>query len=53
MLAIDTDAHSTEELSTLSYGIDVARRAWAPADRVINCTSFAQLRKFIMGKRPK
>lgn len=52
MLAIDTDAHSTEELSSLSFGIDVARRAWAPAERVINCMSFANLRKFIARKRP-
>jgi DNA polymerase (family 10) len=51
MLAIDTDAHSTEELSSLSFGIDVARRAWAPADRVINCMSFAKLQKFIRQKR--
>ena len=52
MLAIDTDAHSTEELSSLSFGIDVARRAWAPAERVINCMTFAKLEKFIRHKRP-
>lgn len=52
MLAIDTDAHSTEELSSLSFGIDVARRAWAPAERVINCMTFAKLEKFIRNKRP-
>lgn len=52
MLAIDTDSHSTEELTTLCFGIDVARRAWTSADRVINCMSFAQLRKFIAQKRP-
>jgi DNA polymerase (family 10) len=52
MLAIDTDSHSTEELTTLCFGIDVARRAWASADRVINCMSLAQLRKFIAQKRP-
>jgi DNA polymerase (family 10) len=51
-LAIDTDAHSTEELSTLNYGIDVARRAWAPADRVINCMTFARLKQFLARKRP-
>jgi DNA polymerase (family 10) len=52
MLAIDTDAHSTEELSSLNYGLDVARRAWTPAGRVINCLSFSQLRQFIAKKRP-
>ena len=51
LLAIDTDAHSTEELSALNYGIDVARRAWVPADHVINCMTFAKLKQFIARKR--
>ena len=28
MLAIDTDAHSTDGLGEIGFGIDVARRAW-------------------------
>src|SRR5437016_12596314 len=28
MLVINPDAHSTEELDNLRYGIDVARRGW-------------------------
>ncbi|HEY2588744.1 MAG TPA: DNA polymerase/3'-5' exonuclease PolX [Tepidisphaeraceae bacterium] len=51
-LAIDTDAHSTDELSTLQYGIDVARRAWATPGHVINCFTFAKLKEFIARKRP-
>lgn len=50
-LAIDTDAHSTDELSTLNYGIDVARRAWATPGHVINCFTFAKLKDFIARKR--
>ena len=53
MLAIDTDAHSTEELSTLGMGLTVARRAWATKQHVINCMSIEQLRKFIANKRPR
>jgi DNA polymerase (family X) len=53
MLAIDTDAHSTEELGTLALGLTVARRAWATRQHVINCMSVEQLRKFIASKRPR
>ena len=50
-LAIDTDAHSTDELSSLPFGIDVARRAWATPQRVLNCMSLKDLRQFIARKR--
>ncbi len=50
-LCIDTDAHSTEELSDIGYGIDVARRAWATADRVLNCMPLAKVKQFIAAKR--
>jgi DNA polymerase (family 10) len=51
VLAIDTDAHSTEELSTLEFGIDVARRAWVGPKQVINCMGFAGLQEFLNRKR--
>jgi DNA polymerase (family 10) len=51
VLAIDTDAHSIDELPTITYGLDVARRAWAEAKNVINCLSFAKLSEFIARKR--
>jgi DNA polymerase (family 10) len=53
MLAIDTDAHSTEGLSELTYGLDVARRAWATPDKVINCMSVGTLKKFLRNKRDR
>ena len=51
MLAIDTDAHSIEELPAITFGIDVARRAWVEAAQVVNCMPFAQLRRFLDRKR--
>ncbi len=51
MLAIDTDAHSSEGLSEISLGIGVARRAWVTPKNVINCMKLADLRKFIARKR--
>lgn len=50
-LSIDTDAHSTGELDDIGFGIDVARRAWATPDRVLNCMPLAKLRAFIARKR--
>ena len=47
MLSIDTDAHAVEELSTIDYGIDVARRAWATRDRIVNCLPLDQLKRFL------
>jgi len=50
-LAIDTDAHSTEGLAEIGWGIDVARRAGATADRVLNCLPKSQLLQRIRQKR--
>jgi DNA polymerase (family 10) len=35
--AINPDAHSVTGLGDIQYGIAVARKAWIPADRVLNC----------------
>jgi DNA polymerase (family 10) len=35
-LVINCDAHRPEELQYLRYGVATARRAWAPADRIVN-----------------
>jgi DNA polymerase (family 10) len=50
-LSIDTDAHATEELSTIDLGIDVARRAWATPGQVLNCWPVAKLKQFVAQKR--
>jgi DNA polymerase (family 10) len=51
MLAIDTDAHSTEGLSEIDLGLTVSRRAWVTAKHVINCMTFEELKAFIRRKR--
>ncbi len=50
-LCIDTDAHSVEGLAGINWGIDVARRAWTTPDRVLNCRSTAEIRKWVSAKR--
>jgi DNA polymerase (family 10) len=51
LLAIDTDAHSTQGLSEIDLGLIVARRAWVTAQQVINCLSWKNLQAFIAKKR--
>ena len=51
MLAIDTDAHSTEGLNEIDLGLTVARRAWVTAKHVINCMTHIDLMAFIARKR--
>lgn len=50
-LSIDTDAHSTEGLSEIDFGIDVARRAGAAPQRILNCMPLAKVKQFIKAKR--
>ncbi|HEY7293972.1 MAG TPA: PHP domain-containing protein [Dehalococcoidia bacterium] len=35
-LVIDSDAHATDQLTALRYGVDVARRGWAGAAQILN-----------------
>ncbi|MFC1923910.1 DNA polymerase/3'-5' exonuclease PolX [Chloroflexota bacterium] len=35
-LAINTDAHSTEHLSYMKFGVGIARRGWCEADHILN-----------------
>lgn len=46
-IAISTDAHSTEELSFMSYGVNQARRGWLERDDVINTRKWNELKKLL------
>lgn len=50
-LTINTDAHEPGGLSVIEYGIAVARRAWATADRVVNTWPLDKLLAFIQQAR--
>lgn len=50
LFALDSDAHSVEELRFSDYAIAHARLAGVPADRVINCWSDERLEQW-MGER--
>ena len=46
-LAIGTDAHETEQLRAMKFGIAVARRGWLSSEDVINTLSVEELLKTI------
>ena len=50
-LVIDTDAHSTQGLSEIRYGVLTARRGGAVPENILNARSLADLRKFVARKR--
>lgn len=50
-LSIDTDAHSTEDLKRMHFGVMTARRAGISTDRVLNALPLDQLLSTINRKR--
>jgi DNA polymerase (family 10) len=46
-VAISTDAHSTDGLRFMKYGIGQARRGWLEASDVLNTRSWPELRKLL------
>lgn len=47
--AINTDAHSIEQLSLISFGIGTARRGWLEKDDVINMHPWETAQKWLKG----
>ena len=50
-LTINTDAHHTDHLPLMRYGVTTARRGWAKKKDIVNCLPLAALRKCIAAKR--
>ena len=50
MLSIDSDAHRTEELGDVRWGVAQARRAWAEAPDILNTRSRRDLQAWVAGK---
>jgi DNA polymerase (family 10) len=46
-IAISTDAHSTDGLRLMRFGVDQARRGWLQAPDVLNTRSWTKLRKLL------
>lgn len=43
-LTIDTDAHSTEQLGLMEFGVNVARRGWLEEDDLVNTKAMKDVR---------
>jgi DNA polymerase (family 10) len=50
LLSVDSDAHHTDELDYVSWGISQARRAWVEPGHVLNTRSRAELLAWVAGK---
>ncbi len=50
-LAIDTDAHSTESLGLMPFGVATAARGWATRNDVLNTLPLSKLKTFLKTKR--
>ncbi len=50
-LVINTDSHSIDSLDLMGYGVMTARRGWAEPKDVLNCSSRAELKKWLAKHR--
>ena len=50
LLTIDSDAHRTEELEYVRWGVDQARRAWVEPSNVLNTRPLPELLAWVAGK---
>jgi DNA polymerase (family 10) len=49
LLVVNTDAHRTDHLRYMSYGVDQARRGWLEPDDVLNTRSLSKLKEWLKG----
>jgi DNA polymerase (family 10) len=50
MLVINTDAHSSEHLGLVRFGVGVARRGWCEAKDILNTKSLPEVIRFLKTK---
>jgi len=51
LLAINTDAHSAQQMDMLPYGIMTARRGWATAERVLNTWPYEKFMAWLQNRK--
>jgi DNA polymerase (family 10) len=52
-LVVSTDAHSVTALGNLRWGVQMARRAWATPEAVLNTRTLDELRSLLRRHRPR
>ncbi len=53
MFSINPDAHSTEEIKNIRWGVLMARKGAVPRERVLNCLSRADFEKYLQERRKR
>ncbi|MDO9529383.1 MAG: DNA polymerase/3'-5' exonuclease PolX [Syntrophales bacterium] len=51
-IAINPDAHNTETLRHVDFGINIARKGWLEPTDCINCLSLEEMKEFLYAHRP-
>lgn len=52
-LAINTDAHHTDQFDMLHYGIATAQRGWAAAENIVNCWPLEKMLSHLAQRKAK
>jgi DNA polymerase (family X) len=50
LLSVDTDAHHTDNYNLLEYGVHIARRGWATADRILTTWPREKVEQWLKGR---
>lgn len=53
IMSINPDAHSITEIDNLQWGVAMARKGGVPPERVLNCMSVQEFKRFISAKKAK
>jgi DNA polymerase (family 10) len=53
MFSIDPDAHSTDEIDNMQWGVLMARKGGVPKERVLNALSLAQFRAHLAARKTR
>jgi DNA polymerase (family 10) len=53
MFSIDPDAHSTDEIDNIQWGVLMARKGGVPKERVLNALSLAQFRAHLEARKER
>lgn len=49
-ISIGTDAHSTNQMEFMKYGVGVARRAWIESETVLNTYNYEDMIRYLEGR---
>jgi DNA polymerase (family 10) len=50
-MVVSTDAHATEEMDLMKFGVSVARRGWAKASDILNTLGYNHFYAWIKERR--